>query len=213
MNTVLATDKSAIDRILDAGLRLFSARGFEGVSMTELASAAQVSKANIFHHFANKDDLYLSVLKHALADFTEQLAMLARSESCHAERMRSFVVWHSQRLRERPLQTRLLLREMFAEDGERKPGMAFEVFGEGHRQLLDLIAAGQQAGHLRNDVDPAVVALTLVAVDIFSFLAASTLRAIPDLAFAADSTALASKVSDLILHGALPRRRPEESAT
>lgn len=211
MNASISTEKSAIDRILDAGLRLFSARGFEGVSMTELASAAQVSKANIFHHFASKDELYLSVLKHALADFTEQLAMLARSERCHAERMRNFVVWHSRRLRERPLQTRLLLREMFAEDDERRPGMALAVFGEGHRQLLDLIAAGQQAGHLRADVDPAVVALTLVAVDIFSFLAAPTLRAIPELAFAADSSALASKVSDLILHGALQTPRTEGS--
>ena len=50
-----------------------------------------------------------------------------------------------------------------------------------------------------------VVALTLVAVDIFSFLAASTLRAIPQMAFAADSQILADRVADLILHGALVR--------
>ena len=53
----ISDDRSATDRILDEGVRLFAARGFDGVSMTDLANAAQVSKANIFHHFANKDEL------------------------------------------------------------------------------------------------------------------------------------------------------------
>jgi TetR/AcrR family transcriptional regulator len=197
-------DRSANDRILDEGVRLFAARGFDGVSMTDLAAAAQVSKANIFHHFANKDELYLAALKHAVADFSLQLAVLNRSEPEFAGRVRTFVAWHSTRLREREPQTRLLLRELFG-DGRRGPDLAREVFGEGQRLLLELVSAGQQAGHLRADVDPAVVALTLVAVDIFSFLAASTLRAIPQMAFAADSALLAERVADLILHGAMVR--------
>jgi TetR/AcrR family transcriptional regulator len=205
-------DRSAIDRILDEGVRLFAARGFDGVSMTDLASAAQVSKANIFHHFANKDELYLAALKHAVADFSLQLAQLNRSEPGFAERVRAFVAWHSARLREREPQTRLLLREMFG-DGQRGPELAREVFGEGQRLLLELVSAGQQAGHLRADVDPAVVALTLVAVDIFSFLAAPTLRAIPQMAFAADAAVLAERVSDLILHGALARTDQPATAT
>jgi TetR/AcrR family transcriptional regulator len=210
MSTV--PDRSAIDRILDEGVRLFAARGFDGVSMTDLASAAQVSKANIFHHFANKDELYLAALKHAVADFSLQLAQLNRSEPGFAERVRAFVAWHSARLREREPQTRLLLREMFG-DGQRGPELAREVFGEGQRLLLELVSAGQQAGHLRADVDPAVVALTLVAVDIFSFLAAPTLRAIPQMAFAADASVLAERVSDLILNGALLRTDHPATAT
>ena len=205
-------DRSAIDRILDEGVRLFAARGFDGVSMTDLAAAAQVSKANIFHHFANKDDLYLAVLKHAVADFSVQLAQLTRAEPDFAERVRTFVSWHSPRLRAREPQTRLLLREMFG-DGPRGPDLAREVFGEGQRLLLELVSAGQKAGHLRADVDPAVVALTLVAVDVFSFLAASTLRAIPQMAFAADSTILAERVADLILHGAMVRPTDASSAS
>lgn len=205
-------DRSAIDRILDEGVRLFAARGFDGVSMTDLAGAAQVSKANIFHHFANKDDLYLAVLKHAVADFSLQLAQLTRAEPDFAERVRTFVSWHSQRLREREPQTRLLLREMFGE-GQRGPQIAREVFGEGQRLLLDLVSGGQRDGHLRTDVDPAVIALTLVAVDIFSFLAAPTLRANPAMAFAADADTLAARVSDLILNGALVRQDALAGAT
>lgn len=197
-------DRSANERILDAGVRLFAAHGYDGVSMTDLATAAQVSKANIFHHYANKDALYAAVLKHAVADFASQLAQLNRDEPDFASRVRTFVGWHSQRLREREAQTRLLLREMFGESGH-GPELAREVFGEGQRRLLELVAAGQQAGRLRADVDPAVVALTLVAVDVFAFLAAPTLRAIPQMAFAADKDELAARVSDLVLNGALVR--------
>lgn len=201
------TDRSAIDRILDESVRLFAARGFAGVSMTELAAAAQVSKANIFHHFANKDDLYLAALRHAAMDFPQQLAELTRSASSLDERIRLFVVWHSRRLRDREPQSRLLLRELFGE-GQHGPEIAQELFGDARQRLLELVTAGQAAGELRRDVEPAVVALTLVAVDIFGFLAGPALMGTPDLAFGADGSALAERVSDLILHGALVRAVP-----
>lgn len=201
------TDRSATDRILDEAVRLFAARGFAGVSMNELATAAQVSKANIFHHFANKDDLYLAALKHAAAEFPAELAELTRSAPSLSERIRLFVIWHSRRLREREPQTRLLLRELFGE-GQHGPEVARELFGDARQRLLELVSAGQASGELRADVEPSVLALTLVAVDIFGFLAAPTLKAIPDMAVGADGSALAERVSDLILHGALVRAMP-----
>ncbi len=204
-------DRSAIDRILDEAVKLFAAGGFAGVSMNDLATAAQVSKANIFHHFANKDDLYLAALKHAAADFPKELAELTRSAPTLAERIRLFVIWHSRRLREREPQTRLLLRELFGE-GQHGPEIAREIFGDARQRLLELVATGQASGELRADVEPAVLALTLVAVDVFGFLAAPTLRAIPDMAFGADGCLLAERVSDLILHGALVRDLPAETS-
>lgn len=206
MNGMSESDeRSANQRILDAGLRLFAAHGYDGVSMTDLAADAQVSKANIFHHYASKDALYAAVLKHAVADFATRLAQLNRDEPELASRVRTFVGWHSRRLREREAPTRLLLRELFGQ-GVSRPELAHEVFAESQRHLLELVEAGQRAGQLRADVDPAVVALTLVSVDVFSFLATPTLRAIPQLAFAADQDELARRLSDLVLNGALVRR-------
>lgn len=197
-------DRRAIERILDAGVQLFATHGFDGVSMTTLARLARVSKANIFHHYASKDALYAAVLKHAVSDFASQLAQLNREEPDFACRVRTFVGWHSQRLREREPHTRLVLRELFGQSG-RGPELAREVFAESQRRLLELVAAGQQAGQLRAGVDPAVVVLTLVAVDVFAFLAAPTLRAIPEMAFAAYAEVMARRVSDLVLNGALVR--------
>lgn len=43
-------------------LELFARRGIDGVSLSEIAVAAGVSKANVLHHFATKDGVYAACL-------------------------------------------------------------------------------------------------------------------------------------------------------
>ncbi|HWG23789.1 helix-turn-helix domain-containing protein [Actinospica sp.] len=45
--------------IADAALRLFLARGFEQVTIAEIAEAADVSVATVFNHFSSKEALVL----------------------------------------------------------------------------------------------------------------------------------------------------------
>lgn len=49
-------------RIVDVSLRLFARRGIDGVSVSEVALAAGVSKANVMHHFGSKNGLYAACL-------------------------------------------------------------------------------------------------------------------------------------------------------
>ncbi len=49
---------STKEDILNAAVELFSKRGFEGVSIREIAKLAKVHFASIRHHFGDKDDLY-----------------------------------------------------------------------------------------------------------------------------------------------------------
>jgi AcrR family transcriptional regulator len=44
--------------ISDAATRLFSQHGFEAVSLSQVAEAADVSVKTIFNHFGNKEDLF-----------------------------------------------------------------------------------------------------------------------------------------------------------
>ena len=50
------------NQLCKIAMRLFSERGFRGTTTKEIASAAGVSEAVIFKHFANKDELYASIL-------------------------------------------------------------------------------------------------------------------------------------------------------
>lgn len=45
--------------ISDAAIRLFVERGFDAVSVAEVAAAAEVSKPTLFNYFPTKEDLVL----------------------------------------------------------------------------------------------------------------------------------------------------------
>ncbi|QLE75376.1 TetR/AcrR family transcriptional regulator [Streptomyces rectiverticillatus] len=57
-------------RISDVATRLFAAKGFDKVTVAEVAEAAEVSTMTVFNHFARKEDLYLDRIPEALGLFT-----------------------------------------------------------------------------------------------------------------------------------------------
>ena len=52
------------DRLLIAGMALFAARGFNGVSIRELAAQANANSSMITYHFGSKKGLYLAVYQY-----------------------------------------------------------------------------------------------------------------------------------------------------
>lgn len=50
------------DRILRDATRLFIEQGYHRMSMRELAETAGISKAGIYHHFKDKESLFLAVI-------------------------------------------------------------------------------------------------------------------------------------------------------
>jgi AcrR family transcriptional regulator len=70
-------------RILEEAARLFTVRGYAGLSMREVAEAAGVSKAGIYYHFQDKENLFLAVLAASL-ERLEGLILSARQEGATA---------------------------------------------------------------------------------------------------------------------------------
>jgi AcrR family transcriptional regulator len=51
-------------RILSAARQLFTQLGFRAVSMQQIADVASVNKATLYHHFTDKEALFVEVLRH-----------------------------------------------------------------------------------------------------------------------------------------------------
>lgn len=62
------------DAIADAAISLFLARGFDQVSVADIAAAAEVSKPTLFRYFTAKEDLVL----HRIADHHGEAARVVR---------------------------------------------------------------------------------------------------------------------------------------
>ncbi len=57
------TSEARRSAILDAAVRLFSDKGFRGVTTRELAAAVGVSEPVLYQHFQTKGDLYKAILE------------------------------------------------------------------------------------------------------------------------------------------------------
>ena len=89
MKTPMRTDQSRSpakrDRILDAAEHLFAERGFEGVTLRQIASKAGVDVALASYHFGKKDALFTAVFQRRASELNQRrLAALAKAKR-HAE--------------------------------------------------------------------------------------------------------------------------------
>ncbi|WP_347551994.1 TetR/AcrR family transcriptional regulator [Pseudalkalibacillus hwajinpoensis] len=66
------------ERIKETALTLFARNGFEGTSLSDIASGVGIKKPSLYAHFKNKEDLFLSVIHKVTVDynaFFEQTAV------------------------------------------------------------------------------------------------------------------------------------------
>jgi TetR/AcrR family transcriptional regulator len=62
--------------ILKAALEVFSAYGFRGSTVDQIAANCGLSKPNLLYYFRRKEDIYVAVLEHTLQDWLEPLRKL-----------------------------------------------------------------------------------------------------------------------------------------
>ncbi len=61
--------KRNTEAILTAALDVFSAQGFRGATLDQIASAANLSKPNLLYYFPSKEAVYLALLSSLLEDW------------------------------------------------------------------------------------------------------------------------------------------------
>jgi len=64
--------------ILDKALELFSTKGYDGVTVADIADAVGIKAASLYKHYESKQDIFDSILKRAADNFrqhTEQLGI------------------------------------------------------------------------------------------------------------------------------------------
>lgn len=206
-------DGSGAGKILDTAERLFAKKGFASVSMNEIANAAGASKANIFHHFGSKKDLYIAVARRCMSDCADEMTCALNGAAGFEERLRAFARGHLDRLFTRARVTRLISRALL-EEGERLGrDLAEKVLCENFSRLVNVITEGYQTGALRREADPAMAAILLVSANLFFFESRSVFRHFPSVDFGDDPDMYSEKLMDILFNGILkPAVPPKREA-
>ncbi len=189
--------------ILEAAESLFAEKGFDAVSMSAIARLANTSKPNIYHHFKNKDDLYLAVMKTAVQRSSALLDSLEDSPGSFAKHLAEFSAGQLQNILTHSRSTRLILRETLSVSSPRQQEIAEQVVGGVFNKLVAMIRSGQQDNEFRKDLDPALAAFMIVATNMFFFQAGSVMQHIPEAGFPNDSSLFNQGVMDILFKGLL----------
>ncbi len=64
-------DYKTKDKIIESAIELFSERGFDVVSVDQIANKAGVNKAMVYYYFSSKNDLLLSIIRKSANEFSE----------------------------------------------------------------------------------------------------------------------------------------------
>jgi AcrR family transcriptional regulator len=99
--------------ILEAALRTFASRGYDGASMDEIAAAAGVSKAVVYDHVASKRELYMVLLDSIRSNLVAVVeGALAASDPMGEERVRIATDTFFRYVEQHPEASRLLILEL-----------------------------------------------------------------------------------------------------
>ena len=147
--TVAASEPHDVrETILQESGRLFVARGYHGLAMRELAEAVGVSKAALYYHYRDKEDLFMAVLTSNL-DRIEQVINEARKAPTTRLRIEQMVQAIFQRAPEQRAIIRLASQEMDQLSEAARAEFSRIYHEKFIGQIEAIIAEGIQSGELR----------------------------------------------------------------
>ncbi len=83
-------EEGAKGRYLRAGLHLFSTRGYESVSVRDIAAESGASVAALYRHFESKEAMALYLFRYILSRYEEGLREIAHHETSAVEKLIAF---------------------------------------------------------------------------------------------------------------------------
>ena len=118
------------ERLLRVSATLFARQGLAGTSMREIARAAGVTQAAIYHHFPGKEALYLEAVRTLHREKMQSLSGVLELEAPPPEKLRQ-LVWRMLELMDADPDFRhIYYREMMEGDEERLRELVDGVFAD-----------------------------------------------------------------------------------
>jgi TetR/AcrR family transcriptional regulator len=107
--TRIQTEKREL--ILEAALEVFSAHGFRGSTIDQIAEAAGMSKPNLLYYFRRKEDIHEALIERLLKTWLQPLRKLDETGDPLTE-LRSYIRRKLEMARDYPRESRLFANEI-----------------------------------------------------------------------------------------------------
>jgi TetR/AcrR family transcriptional regulator len=157
------------DRIMEAAIPLFAAKGFTGVSVREVLDAANISNVGaLSYYFNGKEGLYTAILKKQFEKNLALAASVSGMQDSPVQKLRHAIQTIAAVHQRSPYTLKLIFNEV------NNPTCCFEAIKEPIERLQSflqsIIQDGVSQGYFRPDTDPGCVALAIYGMIQLAFL-------------------------------------------
>ncbi len=149
--------------ILDRAIPLFADAGYAGVSMRQLAQAVGIKAASLYHHFPDKETLYIEALAQAFSKHADFMNESFALHSTPEQRLKLLIHRLSIRVNEDNTFRRLLQREVLDGDEKRLQLLADQIFGNFFKDMNELCRS------LSPDRDPHLMTVSILSLILYHF--------------------------------------------
>lgn len=157
--------------IVIAAEKLFYAKGFDNVTMDEIADTVEISKGLLYVYFKNKDSLFFAIVAKKQRESADLLTERLKTPATGGERVRAIIQWYVDITKGNP---------EFSEMASTYAPLLWSRIDSGdeaactesvirYHSLLDAaIRDGMEDGTVRDDLDPAILRyyITLISMAV-----------------------------------------------
>lgn len=151
------------EEILGLSAPLFARRGYEGVSMRDVAAAVGLTQAALYYHFADKDQLYLDAVACEFREREAALKAMLAGDGAPWERLERFVVGFARMMALDKDFLRMVQWVLLDTDEARQGTLAKQVFRDMFVAVHDL------ASELDPHQDAHLLAMSILGLVIFHY--------------------------------------------
>ena len=189
---------NARQHILTVAGTLFAERGFDGVSVADLATASGISTGLIYYHFKDKQTLYETSIREGVHLLEDAGVWLLTGDAPAPEKIRGFVTEYMALVEEHSSIMHMLIRSVSDLTGPAPRNLIMRSSAAIDR-LEAVIADGVKEGSFR-PLDARLAALSLFAL-VNTPITARSLESTLKHTLQSNAAEQASFVSDLFLNG------------
>ena len=144
------SETSLREKILLTAKSLFIQQGYHGLAMRQISEAVGVSKAALYYHFKDKEELFLAILDIYLNEIESAIDDIQSKRLSSSEQLRMFVEY----ILSQPAEQRAVMR-LGSQEMAQLSASSRKSFGKVYREkfigkLIAIFQAGIKSGELKS---------------------------------------------------------------
>jgi len=159
--------------IIKAAERLFYAKGYDNVSMEDIAEEVELSKGALYFYFKSKDSIFIAIVTRKHSEFIRLLRERLKDLTTGGDKLRTVIQCYVDFVKENPEYNNMACTfgPVIWSRMESKDEKPLEKNSIDYIALLsNAIKEGREDGTIRRDLDPALMGfyITLISMSVVS---------------------------------------------